>query len=373
LTVSGTPATTVAGNTITLTSAGGTGTDAVSYATTGTVCQVTGTSLTTTAEGTCAVTATKGTQTATATFQFTSNLDQHGLATLAMIMSGMPENTVKATGLDAFFDGLAAAAAEEKANPRLGQATLTVSNTPLTGTVGTNIALTTSGGSGTGAVTFSVTGTGCSLNAGTSLKATAEGTCIVTATKWLSTGYLAATSAATTFRFTTVKTVTFNANGGIDSMAPQSASTATATPLTTNAFTRSGFVFDGWATTSTGDKAYGNGDTYSFGENVTLYARWAAVTVPGAPGLTSIARKSGTDVWVTFSAPSSTGGVAITEYSVMAVGPSGGRLTLSFPAQAGMVSVGPLNSNGFYKFTVRAVNSAGTSTPSNMIRYLKSS
>ena len=361
LTVSGTAENTV---TITLTTAGGTGTDAVSYATTGTNCQVTGTSLTATAAGTCDVTATKGTQTATATFQFKPDVPAGGLLA---IISGIAASIVSDfSEVDALSADIAAAAAAAEANPSLGQATLTVSNTPLTGTVGTNIALTTSGGSGTGAVTFSATGTGCSLNGGTSLKATVAGTCIVTATKWWSTGYLPAISAATTFTFTTA--ITFNANLGTGTMANQTANVATA--LTANAFTKTGFAFDGWATTSTGDKAYGNGDNYTFGENATLYARWAAVTVPGSPGLTSIARKTGTEVWVTFSAPSSNGGVPITGYTLTLKGPNGGSLIQSFPAQAGSVSVGQLNKNGYYTFTVRAVNSVGTSTPSSATRYL---
>ena len=438
--MSGTPAPRIAENTITitLTTAGGTGTDAVSYATTGTNCQVTGTSLTATAAGTCDVTATKGTQTATATFQFQPDVNATNGGGLLAYISGIGSSiTHNSPELDALIALIAAAKAAEEANPSLSQATLTVSNTPLTGTVGTDIALTTSGGSGTGVVTFSVTGTGCSLNGGTSLKATVAGRCIVKATKWWSTGYLAAASAATTFTFTTaitfnanlgtgtmanqtanvataltanaftrpgyvfdgwattsngsnayadgasypftadatlyarwlqIPTVTFNANLGTGTMENQSANVATA--LTANAFTKTGFAFDGWATTSTGDKAFGNGDNYSFGENVTLYARWAALTVPGAPGLTSIARKTGTEVWVTFSAPSSNGGVPITGYTVTLKGPNGGSLTQSFPAQAGSVSVGQLNKNGFYTFTVRAVNSVGTSTPSNATRYL---
>ena len=93
-------------------------------------------------------------------------------------------------------------------------------------------------------------------------------------------------------------------------------------------------------------------------------------TVPGAPALTSIARKSGTEVWVRFTAPSSDGGVPITGYTVTVKGPNGGSLTQSFPAQAGRVSVGPLNNKGFYTFTVRAVNSVGTSKPSNKTRIL---
>ena len=80
------------------------------------------------------------------------------------------------------------------------QATLSVSNSTLTGTVGTPIALTTTGGSGTGAITFTVTGTACAVN-GTSLEATAAATCIVKAKKAASSGWKETTSATKTFTF----------------------------------------------------------------------------------------------------------------------------------------------------------------------------
>jgi len=67
-------------------------------------------------------------------------------------------------------------------------------------------------------------------------------------------------------------TVTFNADGGTGTMTSQAANGKT--PLKTNEFTKEGFAFDGWATTSNGDKAYSNGGVYTFGANVTLYARW---------------------------------------------------------------------------------------------------
>ena len=108
------------------------------------------------------------------------------------------------------------------------------------------------------------------------------------------------------------------------------------------------------------------------GESVASSPVTVAATVPGAPGLTSIARKTGTEVWVTFSAPSSNGGEPITEYTVTSKGPGGRNTTHSFPAQAGRVTfVGPLTQSGWYTFTVRAVNSVGTSTPSNATRYFK--
>ncbi len=65
------------------------------------------------------------------------------------------------------------------------------------------MALTATGGSGTGAVTFSVTNgtaTGCVIS-GTSLTATTAGTCLVTATKAADTTYTSITSSATSISF----------------------------------------------------------------------------------------------------------------------------------------------------------------------------
>jgi hypothetical protein len=93
-----------------------------------------------------------------------------------------------------------------------------------------------------------------------------------------------------------------------------------------------------------------------------------AATVPGAPGLTSLSRRSKTEVWVTFSAPSSNGGVPVTEYIVTARR-NGVDVTQSFPPTAGTVSVGPLTRYAQYTFTVMAVNSVGSSKPSNAANF----
>jgi len=79
----------------------------------------------------------------------------------------------------------------------LAQAALSVTST--SGTVGTALTLTTSGGSGTGAVSFSVTNgtaSGCTI-AGTSLSATSAGTCLATATKAADTTYSPISSTVT--------------------------------------------------------------------------------------------------------------------------------------------------------------------------------
>ncbi len=71
-------------------------------------------------------------------------------------------------------------------------------------------------------------------------------------------------------------TVTFNANGGTGIMSNQSIAYLASANLTTNAFTRTGYTFAGWATTSGGTVAYANGASYtmSAAANVTLYAKW---------------------------------------------------------------------------------------------------
>ena len=87
-------------------------------------------------------------------------------------------------------------------NPnRTTQPTLTVSNAVVSGPAGTAVTLTTSGGSGGGAITFAVTGTNCTLS-GATLNSTAPTTCAVVATSAASTNYFAATSASKTFTFT---------------------------------------------------------------------------------------------------------------------------------------------------------------------------
>ena len=70
----------------------------------------------------------------------------------------------------------------------------------MTNTTGKSVLLTTTGGSGTGALRFTVSGTGCSIN-GSNLTATAATTCIVVANKASSTGVNSTLSAAKTFVF----------------------------------------------------------------------------------------------------------------------------------------------------------------------------
>jgi uncharacterized repeat protein (TIGR02543 family) len=81
-------------------------------------------------------------------------------------------------------------------------------------------------------------------------------------------------------RWTTVPihTITFNANGGIGTMSPQTSAVPAA--IAGNTFTRSGFNFIGWISTPTGGNHYEVGDIYPFTSDLTLYVEWSAIIVP---------------------------------------------------------------------------------------------
>jgi uncharacterized repeat protein (TIGR02543 family)/LPXTG-motif cell wall-anchored protein len=75
------------------------------------------------------------------------------------------------------------------------------------------------------------------------------------------------------------KSVEFRANGGSGSMVPQT-SDATTT-LTPNTFTRAGYTFNGWHTTSsgTGGTSYTDQAPYGFTSDTVLHAQWTPNTL----------------------------------------------------------------------------------------------
>ena len=78
-------------------------------------------------------------------------------------------------------------------------------------------------------------------------------------------------------QWSAASTVTFDANGGSGTMAPQSASVSTT--LSPNAFgpPAVGQVFVGWNTAPAGTgTAYSNGAPYPFAADATLYAQWSS-------------------------------------------------------------------------------------------------
>ena len=100
--------------------------------------------------------------------------------------------------------GLVSAVTSSAASVTVTQASqAAVTLTSVTGTHGTPLLLTASGGSGSGAYSYAVTSVGtagCSISSG-SLTSTSPGTCTVTVTRASSSNYLVASSAATTVTF----------------------------------------------------------------------------------------------------------------------------------------------------------------------------
>ncbi len=78
--------------------------------------------------------------------------------------------------------------------------------------------------------------------------------------------------------------VRYNSNGGSGSMSNSTHTYNSYKSLTSNAFSRTGYTFSGWATSSTGSMSYTDGAsvrnlTSTNGATVDLYAVWTAVSV----------------------------------------------------------------------------------------------
>jgi len=74
--------------------------------------------------------------------------------------------------------------------------------------------------------------------------------------------------------------ITFDANGGIGTMEPQTFNVGEAQKLSGNTFRRLGYTFAGWNTQADGSgTAYANGETVTLTENITLYAQWRFIPI----------------------------------------------------------------------------------------------
>ena len=237
------------GSQISLTTTGGSGTIAVTYAVTGAGCSIAGTSLSASAAASCVVTATNpanGIYAAVASTPVTFNFS-----------SAAPPS----------------------------QATLSISNTTLSGTVGTPLTLTTSGGSGTIAVTYAVTGTGCSI-AGSSLSASTTASCVVTATNPANGIYAVISSASVAFSFSL-------AHQAALSISNTTLSGTVGTPLTLTTSGGSGTIAVTYAVTGTGCSIAGS--------SLSASAAASCVVTATNPANGIYAAVSSTPVTFTFS------------------------------------------------------------------------
>lgn len=229
---------------------------------------------------------------------------------------------VKITGItndwSFMVDDVALTVVEPEKSP---QAALSINQS--SGTAGTPLPLTTTGGSGTGAVSYSATsGTaGCTVN-GTNLSATSAGTCAVTATKAGDSTYDPISSSATTIAFAAPKleqsalTVTstsgtFNAplsltsSGGSGTGEVSYAPTPTAGDTTTCTVTSGQASSTGAGTcsitaTKAGDATY---NSVSSSSTIVTFAKSAQESL----AITSLNGTYGTPLTLTASGGSGTG------------------------------------------------------------------
>lgn len=76
----------------------------------------------------------------------------------------------------------------------------------------------------------------------------------------------------------TTYTVTFDANGGSGTIANISVEEGSEITLPKNTFTKTGYNFAGWATSADGNVSYSDKAKISITGNITLYAKWTAIT-----------------------------------------------------------------------------------------------
>ncbi len=72
------------------------------------------------------------------------------------------------------------------------------------------------------------------------------------------------------------KLITFDGNTGSGTMESQDIYAGVEAKLNDNTFTKTGYSFAGWATSADGDVVYNDGESVTFTESKTLYAKWNA-------------------------------------------------------------------------------------------------
>lgn len=102
------------------------------------------------------------------------------------------------------------------------------------------------------------------------------GTATITAHWEMTDDYCEKDVVSSPFIVSGLLTITFHANDGTDQPATktQTVTYNVAATLDANTFTRTGYTFQGWATTADGDKVHNDGASVTFTESTSLYAVW---------------------------------------------------------------------------------------------------
>lgn len=196
---------------------------------------------------------------------------------------------------------LVAACGGSSTPPPVAQATLVAVATPSSFLTSGSSALSTTGGSGSGAVTYTVASGPCSIS-GSTLSATAAGTCSVTAKKAADTSYLEATSAAVSVTvtvpysaLTVVQEQTATQNSYVAGDAPANAGTALPGNNMTGSYAWNQGGNDWWSGVGTDSVYKGIGAPANAGAGVGVYVKGAGTTTWSIDGATSMTVGLGTN------------------------------------------------------------------------------
>lgn len=189
-------------------------------------------------------------------------------------------------------------------------------------------------------------------------------------------------------------TVEYNAN---DDQYPGTASGSTtssshtygtAKNLTSNGFSRTGYIFAGWATSPTGDVAYTNGQSVTNlsstqGATVTLYAKWTAITLSATISPSTIDANTATSIrfTITTNAPLSSGYYfEITNWGGKNSGTAGGynidgdhQITSASPFTYDLAAAKTNLDAGTYKIKLKITKDAVTQVESDLLTLTVSS
>jgi uncharacterized protein (TIGR02145 family) len=259
-----------------------------------------------------------------------------------------------------------------------GGATVTASGVCWSTTTNPTISLSTktTDGSATGAFTSSITG--LTVNTTYYVKAYAinsRGTAYGSELTFTTSAAAPVIPTLTTVAATSITQTTASSGGNITSNGGATVtasgvcwSTTTNPTISLSTKTTDGSVTGSFTSSITGlttsttyyVKAYAtNSVGTAYGNELTFTTSAVASTVPGAPTIGTASAGNG-QATVTFTAPGSNGGSAITGYTVIS---SPGNITGS--GSANPITVSGLTNGTAYTFTVTATNAIGTSSASS--------
>jgi uncharacterized repeat protein (TIGR02543 family) len=148
--------------------------------------------------------------------------------------------------------------------------------------------------------------------------------------------------------------VSYDANGGSGTIPSQTVQSGESVIVRSNSFSRSGYVFIGWATSSSGNVEYQGGSTISnVTSNITLYAVWRQsnpinITFSGSTIYASADYAVSSVVTVSVQYTKSGGGLADTTVSILINQTNGSKTETNTIGNITSLSVSPQYDNDYY-------------------------